>query len=290
MLPALRTALLKRGSLAAVRATRSARPVGRRGYASDHGHSSGFGQGSDTPWIIGSIAFTVPAVGYLLSGSGKPSHDAHGPVTHGDKVHHPASFTDAAKKVYDDVPKSVDEAKAVASNVAKGVKDTVETAKNTDYKQKASDAVDAAKEKASNAADAVSSGAEKAKEGAKDKVKGAKEEVKETVSSDNDDSSKDIPTIPQAGSQHPRGVNPDEVNEPAPGKRDLTPAGSGPSAGSRDPKSMNEQTGKQEGLSNTTTWHANMHDERGKEISKKAEGIHDTVKVKGTVDPKREGS
>lgn len=111
-------------------------------------------------------------------------------MTHGNEVHHPASFTDAAKKVYDDAPKSIDEAKAVASNVAEGVKESVDTAKNTDYKQKASDAVDAAKEKASDAADAVSSGAEKAKEGAKDKVEGAKQEVKETVSSDNDDSSK----------------------------------------------------------------------------------------------------
>lgn len=43
----------------------------RRGYATEGSHK----KGSDLPWAIGSIAFTIPAAGYLLaSGPDTPAH------------------------------------------------------------------------------------------------------------------------------------------------------------------------------------------------------------------------
>lgn len=74
----------------------------------------------------------------------------------------------------------------------------------------------------------------------------------------------------------------------------------------KDVASPNMQSGKQEGISNKDTRHSVsisfsivarhmnindgsqvLHSERGQSISKKAEGAHETAKLKGTVDPFR---
>jgi len=52
----------------------------------------------------------------------------------------------------------------------------------------------------------------------------------------------------------------------------------------RDPNTTNEMSGKQEGVSNADTAHATFG---GGAISKKGEGMHDTSKLKGTVDVNR---
>ncbi|KAI1818137.1 hypothetical protein GGS20DRAFT_391937 [Poronia punctata] len=51
-----------------------ASPVGRRGYSSAQGAAA---KSSDMPWIIGSVAITVPTVGYLMmrGGQGSSGHD-----------------------------------------------------------------------------------------------------------------------------------------------------------------------------------------------------------------------
>ncbi|RYP01446.1 hypothetical protein DL764_006216 [Monosporascus ibericus] len=49
-------------------------PAARRGYASAHG---GAAKSSDMPWLIGSVAITVPAAAYLLSNRPKKGASAH---------------------------------------------------------------------------------------------------------------------------------------------------------------------------------------------------------------------
>ncbi|XXH00707.1 glycine cleavage system H-protein subunit [Hypoxylon texense] len=60
----------------------------RRGYASSgHGGSAGAEKSSDLPWLIGSVAVTVPGVAWLLS-TGPKKADAH---------HHEAPVPDEEK-------------------------------------------------------------------------------------------------------------------------------------------------------------------------------------------------
>ncbi|EXJ84152.1 hypothetical protein A1O3_04819 [Capronia epimyces CBS 606.96] len=54
------------------------RAVGRRGYASEHGAK----KSSDIPWLIGSVAVTVPAATWLLSQGPKKSDHGHGHEEH----------------------------------------------------------------------------------------------------------------------------------------------------------------------------------------------------------------
>ncbi|RYP74294.1 hypothetical protein DL771_003115 [Monosporascus sp. 5C6A] len=53
---------------------RLVRPAARRGYASAHG---GAAKSSDLPWLIGSVAVTVPGAAYLLSNGPKKGASAH---------------------------------------------------------------------------------------------------------------------------------------------------------------------------------------------------------------------
>ncbi|RYP12415.1 hypothetical protein DL767_011326 [Monosporascus sp. MG133] len=53
---------------------RLVRPAARRGYASAHG---GAAKSSDVPWLIGSVAITVPAAAYLISKRPTKGASAH---------------------------------------------------------------------------------------------------------------------------------------------------------------------------------------------------------------------
>ncbi|EZF32043.1 hypothetical protein H101_04360 [Trichophyton interdigitale H6] len=82
--PALRSlwAQSRRISAPRVPATRAWQRVSRRGYA-DQAHGS-HEAGSDMPWLLGSVAFTLPAAYYLYQSgpAGKSGHDAHPHVEH----------------------------------------------------------------------------------------------------------------------------------------------------------------------------------------------------------------
>lgn len=57
----------------------------------------------------------------------------------------------------------------------------------------------------------------------------------------------------------------------------------------KEPKSFNEMSGKQQGMSNDETHHTSQiseHDEK----SKKGEGVAETAKLKGTVSTDRPGA
>ncbi|RVX75106.1 hypothetical protein B0A52_01383 [Exophiala mesophila] len=71
----LRAATFKR---AGIQARTSLRGVGQRSYASGHEAK----KGSDIPWLIGSIVFTVPAASWLYAQGPTPSEHGHGHDAH----------------------------------------------------------------------------------------------------------------------------------------------------------------------------------------------------------------
>ncbi|EXJ78779.1 hypothetical protein A1O1_09181 [Capronia coronata CBS 617.96] len=64
------------------------RAVGRRGYASEHGET----KSSDLPWIIGSVAVTVPAATWLWSQG--PTKSDHGHADEGHAEEEPKEATE----------------------------------------------------------------------------------------------------------------------------------------------------------------------------------------------------
>ncbi|KAA8914913.1 hypothetical protein FN846DRAFT_925665 [Sphaerosporella brunnea] len=196
-------------------AVRTSAPCRR--YAQTHANHPQGGS-SDLPWIIGSVAFTVPAAWYLVkTGPSKPAHKHEHKKEEAKPEPEPEPIKEEVKEAVAEVPQKAEE-----------------------VKEKAEEKVEEVKEK----------GEEKFEE-AKEAVSERKEEEEPKSST----------------------VNPQKID---PGNTATKEAG-GPGTIS----------GKQEGLSNDDTSHAILHEERGDAISKKAEGVHDTAKLKGTVDVDR---
>ncbi|KAI5807153.1 hypothetical protein EDC01DRAFT_781941 [Geopyxis carbonaria] len=305
---------------------------------------------SDTPWIIGSIALTVPACYYLLSsGSPKPHHaDPHAKMdtassSPGDaqpdhEGHHGALTTSDDEKPYgsdkaaaksasssdsgeatpeeEEGASSDDEAadKQTASGASKAVSETAEDAKDQaketagKLSDKASELYGSAKAKATEVKDKAKDATENATEKAKDVTKNASEKAKD-VTENASEKAKDVTEnasekakdVSEKATEKAKGAA-EKVSEKASDASDAASSGDHKeeSKTSKDPqktdpgytaakkpKSENEMSGKQEGLSNTDTKHPLLHTERGDAISKKPEGVHQTAKLKGTVDVNR---
>lgn len=309
MLAALRTALLKRGVTVAARSGRTA----RRGYAT--AGSKLHGKQSELPWIIGSVGFTVPAVAYLLSGSGEHSHDAHA-NTAKDTAH---DIADAVKSA---IPSTESVKAAVTSAVPTSVSDKASKAAEvvSDKTSKATEVVsdktektsDVVSDKASQASEAVSENASKASELASDATAKVTESAKDTASENSesvkeavtpakksvegaataakdavaDAAPEDTPSLPAKAKQAAKDVKeklsskglpetkdiPKEkgpmygakggINDKDAAPGDVVSSGVGTAATDRDPRSFNEMSGKQEGLSNGPTFHASLHSTR----------------------------
>lgn len=194
MLPILRTAALRRGSTFVARA-RTARSIPHRNYGSEvHPANSS----SEMPWIIGSVAFTVPAVIYLMSGNSSPAdhsgkhsshrvtHDPHSTV--GKTVESAKqSFSDATTKASGQASAVTEFAKEKSSQVAESVKETASEAISAvtlkrDVRNETKETIEAAKETTGEAVgwskEATGETVEQAKEKTGEKV----EEAKETIS------------------------------------------------------------------------------------------------------------
>ncbi|KAF8465332.1 hypothetical protein BDZ91DRAFT_235075 [Kalaharituber pfeilii] len=284
----LRTVLLKRGPGLMARS----RPIGRRTYAT-HVEAN---KSSDLPWIVGSLAVTVPAVLYLMSG----------PTPHKPDVHKAAY--NAASKAQAAVPYSVAEAKQTvsgaastaseaASKVTQAAKEKYEEASpavssTEDTEEKAGDAYESAEETAQDTAEETAEGAveETSQDTAnEDTAREATEQMKEETPEMWDKVKASAENAVPKPERTPRLQTEAErlAENKKPAKRDLTHTDMGPSAATRETKSMNEMSGKQEGITSGPTWHAEFYDGKGPGISKKSEGVHDSVKLKGTVDPGR---
>ncbi|KAF8454368.1 hypothetical protein BGX38DRAFT_1141067 [Terfezia claveryi] len=318
MLPFLRTAALRRGPTFAARA-RTARLIPRRNYGSEvHPAQSS----TEMPWIIGSVAFTVPAVLYLMSGnssspdhSGKHSnHDAHSTV--GDTVESAKqSLSDAATKASEKVSEVTETIKEKSSQMAESLTEAASetTSATRNVNEDAKETAEAAKETTGEAIERGKEATGETVEQAKEKTGEQVEETNETTSALTDKAKKTAAEIAEtakekaseASENFKDKVLPDDPEAPGAEKNtraaseraileenrkpytDITHSEQAADATSQKAGSFNTQTGKQEKLSNDNTRHAEFYRERGAEISKKAEGVHDSAKLKGTVDPKR---
>ncbi|KAH0602863.1 uncharacterized protein H6S33_008513 [Morchella sextelata] len=236
------------------------------------------GTNSDLPWIIGAVVVTIPTGFYLLSGNSKPDHHATHASTGHSLISKPHGMQDEGPRdISEKASQAAEKASEKASEVYSDVKSKV-TSSDSSPSDTASEVEEKGSEKAQNLKEKASEKAEDLKGKTSEKVEDLKE-LKEKGSEKVNDlkekgSEKAAELKKKAENESNQGKPPSETDKPA--------------AAIKPPKSMNEQSGKQEGISNSETNHAVLHDERGQAISKKSEGTHDTAKLKGTVDPNRE--
>ncbi|KAG9791528.1 hypothetical protein KCU88_g975, partial [Aureobasidium melanogenum] len=79
---------------AGTQARTNLRAIGRRGYASEHGTQ----KSSDLPWLIGSVAVTVPAASWLLSQGPKTSDHGHHDESHATEKHEEAPAEESTEQ------------------------------------------------------------------------------------------------------------------------------------------------------------------------------------------------
>ncbi|KAF8537494.1 hypothetical protein BDD12DRAFT_887548 [Trichophaea hybrida] len=246
------------------------------------------GGSSDLPWIIGSVGFTVPAVYYLLSsGSPKPKHsDPHarmdtastspGPnvQTHPPEEHQELNAPGENKTEADDKEAPPVEEEGASSDDAEADKETSAASSSDEVASVVRETAAQARGKASDITKRVKEAASDATDRAKEKVgnvaESAKEKAEDVSKSAGGSSDDDEKAPPKKTDKNPQKYDPGDI-------------------AMKDTSSMNHTSGKQQGLSNDDTWHAVLHEPHGDAISKKAEGVHDTAKLKGTVDVNRPG-
>lgn len=187
--------------------------------------------------------------------------------------------TSAARNVNEDAKETAEAAKETTGGAVERAKEaTGETVEEA--KEKTSDRVEEINETTSALTDKAKKTAAEIAETAKEKASEASENIKDKVLPDN-------PEAPGAKKTPRAAAERAILEENRKPYTDITHSGQAADATSKKAGSFNTQSGKQEGLSNDDTRNALFYRERGAEISKKAEGVHDSAKLKGTVDPKR---
>lgn len=227
----------------------------------------------DTPWIIGSIAVTLPACYYLMSSSPSEPHHAR-PHLMVDTVtsspgmgQHRELITAASSHSGEATPKGKEGASSDDKQTSSGSTEAISKA-TEDVKDQAKEAAGEFGDKASELYGDTKAKAEESVGGTTEKAKDAADKAtnkaSETVSSDN----KSEESNKSKTSEDPTKTDPGYTS-------------------SKEAKSTNEMSGKQEGVSNADTENPVLHTERGDAISKKPEGVHQAAKIKGTVDTSR---
>ncbi|KAI5837037.1 hypothetical protein DFP73DRAFT_569705 [Morchella snyderi] len=240
------------------------------------------GTNSDLPWVIGAVVVTIPGCFYLLSGNSKPDHhDTHASTGH-SLISKPHGMQDESPRdISEKASQVAEKASEKASEVYSNAKSKV-TSSDSSPSETASEVKEKGSEKAKNLKEKTSERAEDLKEKASEKAEDLKEKISENIEDLKERGSEKVNTLKEKGSEKAAALKKKENEGKPPSETDK------PAAANKPPKSMNEQSGKQEGISNSETNHAVLHDERGQAISKKSEGTHDTAKLKGTVNPYRE--
>lgn len=225
---------------------------GRRSYASG-GHEAKQ-SGGDAVWAAGAIAITVPSVWYLWPSGEDAHHGGHG---------------DAHSKKHGEEPEEES-------------KDEGEDSKTADAREKA--------EVKSEGEEKPAESEDKDADSEKSEDSDSEEEGKDANTPDTSDDEGQTNTrksTPDAKGgnkvrlESNKGIKQGEVaQEGGEGEPSDKVSASKPAGGT------NTQSGKQEGLSNTDTKHS-LDVSNDPSISKKGEGIPDSAKAKGTVDPKR---
>ncbi|KAI9718118.1 MAG: hypothetical protein M1812_004376 [Candelaria pacifica] len=278
----------------------------RRGYASGGNHEPKKA-GGDLPWIVGSIAITLPTCAYLL----QPSNDkGHGHGGHDENEKHGEEPEDLEESKEDSSEESQEEGGVDEGGEEVHKSDT--NPENSDEKGESQpDSTDDSKPedsgKEEGKSDESESGGEKS-QGTAEVYKGD-DEPHEVESGRNvegvqfkgatsggskegkmeqGDTRKHIPDA--KGGAKKRIESDYGMKQGSTDKvKDTDPTGTvkkDKAAAAKPPTSHNEQSGKQEGLSNTDTKHS-TDITNNPDKSTKGEGTPETSKSKGTVDPNR---
>lgn len=204
---------------------------------------------SDLPWMIGSVVATVPAAVWLIGQAPKKS-EHHGPA-HGKEEEEPAE--EAQEEQQEDEKPSEDE----SSDDAKT--------------EKTEDSEDESKDEKKDDSKEETEGSNDKKAESKDE---GKDDSKDDAKEDSGDSNKD-----EHGYEKPGPNAPGQINwKPSLGKG----PGEGQKVGERKPT---EKKGEKDAASDYSGAKNPYLDDDEK--SKKGEGLKDTMKIHGTVDPSR---
>ncbi|KAF2083996.1 hypothetical protein K490DRAFT_69256 [Saccharata proteae CBS 121410] len=272
---------------------RIAQTGARRSYASATGETAKKASG-DMPWLIGSIAFTVPALWYLLR-PGESSH--HGHAEHHEE-HHEEKEEEPQEEPQEESKEEIkEESKDESKDDSQDEPKSQEKGKisETEGKEQVNQSGDRKEmEKPQNQGTPEGEAPTKDEEHVVDtpEHKGSVEGVrfKGSTNQGGDDHSapdtrKHIPDAKggskkriESGYGVPIGA--DDATRDASGSAKDNPATSKPDL------DQNQMSGKQAGLSNTDTKHS-TDVASNPEKSKKGEGSVETAKTKGTVSPDR---
>ncbi|KAI9678726.1 MAG: hypothetical protein M1817_005783 [Caeruleum heppii] len=265
--------------------------LGQRSYAS--GAAGPKKASGDLPWLIGSIAITIPTCAYLLQAGSKNSHhghdDSHGhdaADTEHDKQDDAGSDKDGddqsdakedgGEETQDDSEDSSDQGKAGGQEEStvsgqdeesgSGKKSPVDDGfDETDKSENVQKDAGQVKEEGSGVEGVRFKGATK---------DGATEDERRLIPDNKGGNKRRINSAYGKSLGQPEDGSSMDEEEAGKSQDKPTP--------SKTPLNRNHQSGKQEGISNTDTKHSadldNMPDK-----SKKGEGGPDTAKVKGTV-------
>ncbi|RPB01551.1 hypothetical protein L873DRAFT_1675551 [Choiromyces venosus 120613-1] len=250
-------------------------------YAST-GHSNYGKKSSDTAWLVGSIAVTVPSALYLLysSPAKKPAH-------HGSN-HHASSSTPEEEGASSDEETAKSQMDSASESVSEATEDARDQAKEKsgEMGEKAGELYGRAKDKVETSIMGVTDKAASVKGKAGETLEHMTEEFKNRAHGDDKDSKEGAGKPNQGGgkkgpddSQGREGA--DIPKEPVSERKKVEQAGGDskasetlsdlkkkqnpskkpsqidpPAAGMKGQASTSEMSGKQEGLSSGDTWHA----------------------------------
>ncbi|KAF2137454.1 uncharacterized protein K452DRAFT_235859 [Aplosporella prunicola CBS 121167] len=252
---------------------------GARRYASSSGHSHQ--AGSDVPWAIGATVVTIPGVWYMLQpGADHGHHEEH--AKHEEKHEEPEEEPEEAPKEESapedkQVPKvSETEGKDQVSNKESDELQKPQNQDTPEGESKSKDeshmtstpdnkgSVEGVRFKGSTNQGDSDNAAEDTRSHVPDAKGGAKKRI---------DSGYGTPIGSESAERDAKGSSKDKVSCHF-------------AASSKESLSQNQQSGKQEGLSNTDTKHS-TDPVSDPNKSTKGEGTAETAKVKGTVSPNR---
>ncbi|KAI9789287.1 MAG: hypothetical protein M1835_001769 [Candelina submexicana] len=282
--------------------------IGRRGYASEGGHEPKKASG-DLPWIIGSIAVTLPTCAYLLQPSSDKGHAHEG---HEDHEEHAKELEGEGEEGAEEhsPEDSKEETEAEEGGTEVGTSDTKSEQAESKHEPEPRSTDDPMSEDSSEVEDKSdeSEDHEEKKQGIAEPYKGD-DEPHEVESGGNvegvqfkgatsggtkegkneqGDTRKHIPDA--KGGAKKRIESDYGLKQGVSDKAKATdPTGTvqkDQAAAAKPPTSHNEQSGKQEGVSNTDTKHSTDITNNPNK-SRKGEGTPETSKSKGTVDPSR---
>ncbi|KAI4270558.1 MAG: hypothetical protein LQ337_006603 [Flavoplaca oasis] len=284
------------GRLRAVARTRSWQRIQRRHYPASEAHGS-HKSSSDLPWAIGAALVTIPSVGYLiqpqLNKSSGHGHDGGGHGEHGEHDGHEGTGEGEEKSEGDQDPEA--EKSEGGEDAPDGDSTRDENGEDGSVEQSTGSGSDDRPRPDHSVQDAgqgspETSGGEDPNAGAYEVDSGSNVEGVRfkgatsggTREGEQGDTRKHIPD--------PKGFNKKRIQSHYAKDQGVLEeedsGGTDKAAPSKPPSGANTTSQKQEGLTNTNTRHSTDLD-NNPDKSKKGEGVVETAKVKGSVDPGR---